>query len=437
MLFGHIAGIAGVKKKIMAGYELGRDYAQVSYIEQGMEKPESAAVVTGKEIFGIPTVLCKRVGVNQWYYGRSAEKMADTDSIVKVDHLLDKARSGDKIEVDGEQYDPSALLALFIKRSLSILSSICGLNEIDSIMFTVESLDDRMIGILDGISKNLGLDKTSIYFQDYAESFFHYMMYQPHELWNKDVISCLYDGERAHIYVMNRNTQKTPVVVIINESMAEGLLLPVMPTEDSEDALASLDTRFEKLFEDVCAGNTQSCVYLLGEGFKKEWMKKSLKVLCSNGRRVFQGNNLFSTGACFCLMDMRKPSAESASHIYLGRDKLRANVGINVFDQGREEYFSIFDAGTTWYDAQMETDCIMGDDQTIQVIVTPLDGQKVHTEVLTIRDIPERPPRTTRIHISFTMKSIYEVKVTVTDMGFGEIFPSSGQKQEFIIRLDQ
>ena len=121
MLFGHIAGIAGVKKKIMAGYELGRDYAQVSYIEQGMEKPESAAVVTGKEIFGIPTVLCKRVGVNQWYYGRSAEKMADTDSIVKVDHLLDKARSGDKIEVDGEQYDPSALLALFIKRSLSIL----------------------------------------------------------------------------------------------------------------------------------------------------------------------------------------------------------------------------------------------------------------------------------------------------------------------------
>ena len=77
------------------------------------------------------------------------------------------------------------------------------------------------------------------------------------------------------------------------------------------------------------------------------------------------------------------------------------------------------------------------DDQTIQVIVTPLDGQKVHTEVLTIRDIPERPPRTTRIHISFTMKSIYEVKVTVTDMGFGEIFPSSGQKQEFIIRLDQ
>ena len=166
-------------------------------------------------------------------------------------------------------------------------------------------------------------------------------------------------------------------------------------------------------------------------------MKKSLKVLCSNGRRVFQGNNLFSTGACFCLMDMRKPSAESASHIYLGRDKLRANVGINVFDQGREEYFSIFDAGTTWYDAQMETDCIMGDDQTIQVIVTPLDGQKVHTEVLTIRDIPERPPRTTRIHISFTMKSIYEVKVTATDMGFGEIFPSSGQKQEFIIRLDQ
>lgn len=476
MLLNHIAEIAGVKKKIMAGCELGRSYAQISYIGPGMDKPESAAVVTGKEMYNIPTVLCKRVGVNQWYYGRSAAKMNESESVIRVDHLLDKARRGDQVEVDGERYDPSALLALFIKRSLSILAPICGTSDIASIMFTVESLDDRMIGILTGISKNIGLEKTNIYFQDYAESIFHYMMYQPQELWRYEVMACLYDGERAHIYKMDRNTDKTPVVVIINEDLAEGLMLPKSnradtaggTTAENTDAAGSavngstnaaggtaagetdtsgisseiresldlLDARFARLFERECSGNHQSCVYLLGEGFKEEWMKKSLKVLCSDGRRVFQGNNLFSIGACYCLMDMKKPCAETAAHLYLGRDKLKVNVGINVFRQGREECFSVFDAGTTWYDAQKEIECIMGDDQTISIMITPMDGQKIHTEVLTLRDIPERPPKTTRIHILFTMVSLEKINITIEDMGFGEMYPSSGQKQEFEIDLD-
>ena len=36
-----------------------------------------------------------------------------------------------------------------------------------------------------------------------------------------------------------------------------------------------------------------STIFLLGDGFKEGWAKESLKLLC-RGRRVFQGNNLYS-----------------------------------------------------------------------------------------------------------------------------------------------
>ncbi len=440
MILEHIAEIAGNRKKIIAGYDLGRSSAQVSYIGPDMDKPETAATITGTQIYNIPTVLCKRKEVNQWYYGRSAEKLADSDSVTVVDHLLDRARKGEIVVVDGEDYDPAALLTLFIKRSLSVLAFVCSIENIEGIMFTVESLDDKMITIFNNIARNLGLDKTAVYFQDYAESMFHYMMYQPAEMWVNQVAVYLYDGERMHMYRMDRNTHTTPIVVLISEEIYDGMFLPGESAasgadEERKAAFERLDEQFDGFIVHDEGGKVQSSVYLLGDGFKEKWMDRSLRTLCQ-GRRVFQGNNLFSIGACFCMIDKQKPSDNTAHHVYLGRDKLKANVGMNVFRQGREEYYALLDAGTNWYEAEKETDCIMSEDPSVSLIVTPLDGQKVHMEVLTLRNMPDRPPKTTRVHMKLTMASVDEVHIEITDMGFGEIYKSSDQSWKFSVKLD-
>jgi hypothetical protein len=468
MIFDHIAELAGSRKKIMAGYDLGSSSAQVSYIGPDMDRPETAAAVTGTQIYNIPTVLCKRKNVNQWYYGRSAEKMAGSDQAVMVDHLLERARSGEKVNIEGEEYDPVALLTLFIKRSLSVLTFVGSIENIGGIMFTVESLDDRMISVFHTVAKNLGLDNTDIYFQDYAESLFHYMMYQPAEMWMNEVVAFQYDGGHMHMYRMDRNTHTTPTVVLIEEEITDGLRLPegapeVNPKtpaaegtvpgnavteesagtdsieetaadEDRKRALERLDEQFDTYLLQTFGDRPQSCVYLLGEGFKEKWMERSLRTICQ-GRRVFQGNNLFSTGACCCMMDKQKPSENTSRHVYLGRDKLKSNVGMNVFRQGREEYFALLDAGTNWYEADREVECIMAEDPSISLIVTPLDGQKVHMEVLTLRNIPERPAKTTRVHIKLAMTAVDEVQVNVSDMGFGDIYRSSGQTWDFTVKL--
>ena len=58
--------------KMVIGYDLGRQFSQVSYYAVGDADPCTVSPVAGTEQYNIPTVLCKRVGVSQWYYGKEA-----------------------------------------------------------------------------------------------------------------------------------------------------------------------------------------------------------------------------------------------------------------------------------------------------------------------------------------------------------------------------
>ena len=60
--------------KMVIGYDLGRQFSQVSYYAVGDADPCTVSPVAGTEQYNIPTVLCKRVGVSQWYYGKEALK---------------------------------------------------------------------------------------------------------------------------------------------------------------------------------------------------------------------------------------------------------------------------------------------------------------------------------------------------------------------------
>ena len=53
-------------RKFVVGYDLGREYAQISYCAMDESDPQTVSSVAGTEQYNIPVVLCKRKGVNQW-----------------------------------------------------------------------------------------------------------------------------------------------------------------------------------------------------------------------------------------------------------------------------------------------------------------------------------------------------------------------------------
>ena len=69
---------------LVAGFDLGEESSQISFFHLDEEEPQTLAVIAGTQQFSIPTVLCKRFEVNQWYFGREAAKYAqDGEGIMR------------------------------------------------------------------------------------------------------------------------------------------------------------------------------------------------------------------------------------------------------------------------------------------------------------------------------------------------------------------
>lgn len=424
-------------KRIILGYDLGHQSAQISYcsMDEIQPEPETVSAVTGTEQYNIPTVLCKRAGVGQWYYGREAAKFAKEEEGILVEDLLMLAQRGEDVIVEGEAFDPAALLTLFVKRSLSLLNIRLSQYQIDAFMFTVDELTPRMVDVLSRVAAGLQLKTKNICFQNHLESFYAYTLHQDSGLRKNDVVIFEYNT-RLSMLRLECNQRTSPKVVLISQEEFPDILRRVWAEngEEREQQKQELDLLFSHTLQEALEGKAVSTVFLLGDGFKEGWAKESLKVLCRN-RRVFQGNNLYSKGACYAMAERLNPSEEWKKYVYLGSDKLKSNIGMKALRRGEDSYYAILDAGTNWYEAASEFDIILESGNTVDFLVTPLTGSGVVERSVHLPGIPDRPRGTTRLNIHIEMTDVNQASVTIEDLGFGELFPSSGKAWSSTIQV--
>lgn len=409
--------------RVVLGYDLDDFNAQISYCPLGSYDAETVSSVMGNQIYDIPTVLCKRLEVNQWYYGREALRQAETGAGTLVEGLFEKARKGIPVIVEDEEYDPVLLLSLFVKKSISILSAVVPLSKIAGVMFTTDKIDEQNVKIFNTIVEGLSLKTKLVYFQSHVESLYYYTIHQPKDVWNGQVLACEYEKDMmiTHRLEFNRNT--TPVV-----SFSE--------TEKFNNIeIGNKDRNFLNILHKNCDGRYVSSVQLIGNGFKEEWYKDSLKYMCVN-RRVFAGNNLYSKGACYGVLEKISPSDVGREYIYLGKDKLKANVGMEVIRRGQKSYLALLDAGVNWYEVGASVEFVLQEDKVLEFVISSLIGNKVYKEAMVLEELPERKAGTTRVKLMMKMVSDSTIYVEVEDLGFGEFYPATGKKWEKEIILN-
>lgn len=409
------------------GYDLNDQVSQISFFELNRNVPESV-VAEDENRFGIPTVLCKRKDVKQWYYGKEAEKVVAHGEGTLVGKLLSFARAGAKIELEGEAYDSVNLLVLFVKRSLNLLSMVTGPEQVKAMIFTVDTLEGRTIDVLSKVASALPIDRNRIYFQTYEESSYYYILHQPSELWDHEVAIFDYSNQymRAYELWMNRGTK--PVVSFVDRTDFPEVKTPVLMLSETptEDEKTYLDEFVLKTIHDLIQPKIVGTVFLIGEGFDESWCDKTLKYLCM-GRRVFQGRNMYSKGACYCAKDKFMPTELNKDFVFLGKDKLKFNLGMQMKSGQQDDYYALADAGVNWYDAKQEFDCILDEGRYVNFMITPLDGKERQTLTMELSGLPERPRRASRLRIKTEMLSETMIQIKIQDLGFGELFPSSGR----------
>ena len=123
------------------------------------------------------------------------------------------------------------------------------------------------------------------------------------------------------------------------------------------------------------------------------------------------------------MQERLKPSEAGKNHVFLGKEKLKANVGMKILRQGEESYYALLDAGVNWYEAEAELEFYVQEGNEISLMITRLIGKNGKIAQIVLEDMPGS---IARLWARFFLETEEKLAVEIQDLGFGEIRPSSG-----------
>lgn len=416
------------EKKYLLGIDLGENFCQLSYLNTrrlsaGID-PHTFSYVTGREEFDIPSAAFRHPESGDWVFGNEAFQAAAECGQEPVTHLLALAAE----EADGEAIGRyTQILIGFLRYCLTLLSVEITPEEIEAVTFTTAVMDRRNAEILRRAADALypGLDKVS--FEEHLKSFYHYVLMQDEEQRRQSVL--LLDGwseSELVLYCLSFNKKTRPVVCFPEERR---LRIPAEADAGEKDRI--LYSAVKELMQE----KEFSAAYLTGGALAGGWMKDSLNLIC-RGRRAFQGDTLYSKGAAYSTMAACGLASRADKYFYLSTDAMRCNIGMQCLKKGRPVYQAMLDAGTEWYDAAAQIDILLEDGDEVVLSETPVDRGNPREIAVKLENMPQRPRATTRLRVKLSMTAADRMRIEVEDLGFGEIFPSSGMKWEQEIAIN-
>lgn len=421
-------------KKVVIGYDLTDEYAQISYFFLEQDEPDTLRAYQGEK-YNIPVCLCKKHGVNQWYYGQQAIRSEQEGKGILITNLLSLAMESRTVLVEDKTVSTRDLLLLFVKKCMGMLGVLMDGFKVEGVVITTAGLTEKNIGLLEQLRAELPYEDAKIYIQSHEESLFYYIVNQQKELWNYDVAVFDYSSAKLSSYYFTVNRKTMPHIVRIEKKVYPEFPMPLDESLmiDKKSTYETLDRKFLALLENFTKGKIISSVYLIGKGFDGGWYQESLTYLCKT-RRVFGGNNLYSKGACYSIREKREPSRITEEYLFLGKDMLKENIGVRSLSGEREICCSLLDAGVNWYEAWYEGQFLLDEGDTLEFVITSLYGeQKIHP--FRLDGLPERPPKTTRLNLQIEMPGVNQVHIHVKDKGFGNFFLPSNKEWDGVIEI--
>ncbi len=405
--------------KLYIGIDLGEESVMLSYYHRGMEVPSTISTIAGSGNYQIPLAMAKRIGMGQWTYGQDAQRLEREGKGILVDRLLERGARGESVEIEGREYQISELFILYLKKILQMPNKLDISRPVAKLVLAVRKMNPEYMELFENLRKKLGFSVEEFEVIDHKECFYFYSCNQEEALKQHQV--GLFDCRETEMvyYDLSKKRGTRPTVVEIEEC-----------------TLGSLEGDYDKSFlemaQTVLGGKITSAVYFVGDIFEGNWMEESLRYVC-RGRRAFIGKNLYSMGACFAAY--LKGNEEEWGYVYLGESEFKMNISLKVWEHSELKFYTLVEAGENWYHNRHSCQVLLDGTNTVDLWLQHPFGREARIENLELADLPQRPNKTTRISITADTLSDTSVEITIQDLGFGEIFPTSGKiwkyKMEF------
>ncbi|MGN8886096.1 DUF5716 family protein [Blautia sp. HCP28S3_G10] len=403
-------------RDLIIGIDFGKKYSQICYYDRKAEEARSLPVKVGSSQYETPTCLCRREEQGDYCVGLEAEYFAREKGGILLENLYEISRSREKVLVSGEQKEPWELLAYFFHGMLKFLGVVEVVRNIRCFTVTTETLDDVQVDNLQKACRKLGLADDRFVLMDHEESFYYYVMTQKLETWNRSVGWYCFNGNEVTFRKMSMNSAVKPVLVTLAEPIKTKLREE--PGERDED--------FCGFIKETLGKDLYSSIQMNGEGFDQEWAQKSVKILCYQRRKVFYGNNLFAAGACAAGAE-RFIRHSLKEYRYISNAVVLTNIGMDMRVMGAPAYCPMIEAGANWYECRAYCELILDQTEELVFVVQKVGEEEKKRISMALPGLPKRPERTTRLSVKLQYISREQCQITVRDLGFGEMFPSTGK----------
>lgn len=402
-------------RNIIVGFDLGEKASQLCYYDRRAGEPVSLPMKVGTGQYTFPNCLSKKPGEEEWHFGLEVEYFVNQQEEIRLDNLFELCSNEHTVRIDGEERQAGELLGIFLKGALRILGVPDPVKSISGLMITTPKLTKTMVENIRLACQYVGFSRNRCFLQDYEESFYYYTLYQKADIWSRNVGLFSFDGDKVSYSKLEMERKTKPIQVSVKRGKTVSLHM---------DSLER-DFDFYELIQESLGSEVFSSIFLVGEGFDKEWAVRSVPLLCRHQRHVFYGNNLFAKGACYGARE-KVEERNLKGYLYTGNDLVRMNVGMEMTVFGTPAYHPLINAGVNWYEAMGECELLLDDTRELTFVVTNMENTKKERYSMSLPNLPERPSKATRLHLHLEFESADRCRIDVEDMGFGEMYPSSG-----------
>jgi len=233
---------------------------------------------------------------------------------------------------------------------------------------------------------------------------------------------------------------KTPIKLYYN--FAYPPFSEAVPQGDIDRILRTHGQKMDDFIHDLaakasCTLSDINTIICTGGGFEMPWAKKRVAELLPKERLVLFKNSktVLSQGATYAAAGRLGLLPQIRFDIEDGH-KIPCDVGIRIGQVGKYRFVPILEKGCPlWQKPRTAFVILQNNVNEVAIYKRDADGVDVKVGVAKLSGFPERPPGTTKLSVDIAAQTAENCIVTIKDLGFGEIFPSSGISKEIEVRL--
>lgn len=415
-------------RKLIVGYDLCNDFTQISCYSYKTMEPIPIGIREGEDNCQIPTVLCVKTATKQWLFGDEAIACANDGAGILLDHLLKKVQSKEELELFGIEITGATLLEKFMRKTLTLIKNYFPTEVITKLVVTVQDTEPLLVEKIYEVLSLMGIEKERTLVMNHASAYLYYALSQDKSLWLNDVGLFDYNEKGLNFYQISMNRRYQPMIAGLAKTDYTEMMN--MGKSSTSSKLAYI---FENIANTALHKQIVSTLYFTGNGFEGGWADEVIKSLCV-GRRVFFGQNLFTKGACYAAKGFSE-DRKSDNFIFMSDDMITSFVQIRVYFDTTYKDIQLTEAGENWYEVNKNIEVIPEGTTEIEIVLKNIMTRETTRHMKKLEQLPDRPDRMTRLLINLTCRDKSTGVITITDLGFGEIYEGTGQIMQFTLEI--